>query len=123
LLDKVALEQGFSSSTLLLPSISFRQFSQTRFNLHVAPTRRTNGRSLGTFRKAMLFRKFGNIRAGQYCDTVWRSACYSQMPAICWWHKVYFICTQSTWNDVKLKVQAGTAANVNTRYLTARAHW
>jgi hypothetical protein len=54
---------GFYSSSSLLPSISFHQFFQTRLHLRdVAPTRRTNGRSLGTFRKAMLFRKFGNIR-------------------------------------------------------------
>jgi len=53
---------GFSSSASLLPSISFSQFFQTRFHLHVAPTRRTNRRSLETFRTAMLFRKFGNVR-------------------------------------------------------------
>jgi hypothetical protein len=33
----------------------------THLHLHVAPTRRTNGRSLASFQKAVVFRKSGNI--------------------------------------------------------------
>ena len=45
--------RGFScqNSTLL----------RTHLHLHVAPTRRTNGRSLASFHKAMVFRESGNI--------------------------------------------------------------
>ena len=60
---------GFSSSTSLLPSMSFCQIFQTRLHLHVALNRRMNGWSLGTFQKSLLFWEFGNI-GQESTDTV-----------------------------------------------------
>jgi hypothetical protein len=48
---------GYSPSTSVSPVIIFPSMLHTHLHLHVALTRRTNGRSLGTFQKAKLFRK------------------------------------------------------------------
>ena len=56
--DKVALGQVLLrvSPVNIIPPIS-----HIYLHLHLALTRRVNGRSLGTFQKAMLFRKSGSI--------------------------------------------------------------
>ena len=48
---------GFSFSTSIFPSLSFQQRSVLIFIYRLLFTSRTNGRSLGTFRKVLLFRK------------------------------------------------------------------
>jgi hypothetical protein len=51
---------GFSPSTsafsCIIPLLIY-----TRLSLHVVVTKQTNGRSLGTFQKGMLFRKTGSM--------------------------------------------------------------
>jgi len=55
-LGQVFLHVLQRSPVSIIPS-TFR----TRLHVHVALTRRTNGRSLGTFHKAMRLRKYGSI--------------------------------------------------------------
>jgi hypothetical protein len=62
-LDKVALEQTFLPVLLFYLVCIIPPTLHTHLHLHVALTRRTNGRSLGTSRKEMLFRK--SISVGQ----------------------------------------------------------
>jgi hypothetical protein len=55
--DKNINKTGYSPSTPVFPVTIFPSMLHTHLHLHVALTRRTNGRSLGTFQKAKLFRK------------------------------------------------------------------
>jgi hypothetical protein len=48
--DKVALRQGFLRILWLSPTSIIPPMSQTHFHVHVTFTRRTNGRSLGSFK-------------------------------------------------------------------------
>ena len=52
-----------SQSTSVSPLSNVPPMLHTYFHLHVAQTRRINGRSVGTSKKAMFFRKSGS--AGQ----------------------------------------------------------
>jgi hypothetical protein len=60
-MDKVALGQVFLPVLRFPPVSVIPSVFHIHFHLHVALTRRTNGRSLGTFQKAVLFRKSGSI--------------------------------------------------------------
>jgi hypothetical protein len=53
--EKVALGQVFLQYFLFPLPVPFRPMLHARLHLHVALTRRTNGRSLGTFHKATQF--------------------------------------------------------------------
>jgi hypothetical protein len=55
---------GFPLCTYIIPSTL-----HTHFHLHVALTRRTNGRHFGTFQKASPFRKSGSIWTENYFYT------------------------------------------------------
>jgi hypothetical protein len=57
--DEVALGQGFLGVLRYFP-VSIIPWV-THLYLHVAHTRRTNGRRLGIFQKELLFRKSGSI--------------------------------------------------------------
>jgi hypothetical protein len=59
--DKVALGQVFLRVLLAFPVSIIPAILDTRLHPKVALTRRTNGRSLGTFHKAVPFRKSWNI--------------------------------------------------------------
>ena len=61
--DKVTLELVFLPALGLSPSASYRQVSF--LHLHLVLSSRTNGRSLGTFHKAVLFRKSRSIGLGR----------------------------------------------------------
>jgi hypothetical protein len=65
MVEKVALGQAFVLVLRFLPvSIippKLRSRLHVRVQLRVGLTRRTNGRSLGTFQKATIFRKLRNI--------------------------------------------------------------
>ena len=56
-MDKVALGQGFFRVLRFYPVNIIPPILHTHLHLHVALTRRTNGRILGTFEKAVVFRK------------------------------------------------------------------
>ena len=55
--DEVALRQVFLRVLLFSPVSIIPLMPHNHLHLHVAVTRRTNGRSLGTFHKALLFLK------------------------------------------------------------------
>jgi len=57
--DKVTLGLIFLNTSVF--SCQNSTMLHTHLQLHVAPTRRTNGRSLASFQKAVVFRKSGNI--------------------------------------------------------------
>jgi hypothetical protein len=59
--DKVVLAQVFIRVLRFTPVNINIPMLHTQLHLHVALTRRTNGRSLATFQKAMLFRKSGSF--------------------------------------------------------------
>ena len=52
---------GFSPSISVSPVSIIQPLLHTHFHLHVALTRRTNGRSMGTFQKDNLFRSRGAL--------------------------------------------------------------
>ena len=58
--DKMALEQ-VSLRVLKFSPVIITPTLHTHFHLHVARTRRTNGVSLGTLQKAVLYWKSGSI--------------------------------------------------------------
>jgi len=55
--DKEALEQIFLPVLHFSPVSNIKPMLHTHHHLHVTITGRTNGRSLGTFQKTMIFRK------------------------------------------------------------------
>jgi len=57
--DKLALGQVFLPTFMVFPDRFIPPMFHTHLYLHVALIRMTNGRSLGTFQKAMLFQKIG----------------------------------------------------------------
>jgi hypothetical protein len=57
--DKVTTEQFFLGLLLFSPVSIIPPMLHLHFQLHVVLIRRTNGRSPGTKKKAILFRKFG----------------------------------------------------------------
>jgi hypothetical protein len=59
--DKLALVQFFSEYFGLSPVSIIPAMFHTHLHLLAALTRKTNGWSLGTFQKAMVFRKSGSI--------------------------------------------------------------
>jgi hypothetical protein len=59
--DKVARRYALLRVLRFSPVTIFPSMLHTHLHLHVALTRRTNGRSLGTFQKAKLFRKSRGI--------------------------------------------------------------
>jgi hypothetical protein len=59
--DKVAKRQAILRVLRFSPVTIFPSTLHTHLHLHVALTRRTNGRSLGTFQKAKRFRKSRGI--------------------------------------------------------------
>ena len=59
--NKVALRQFFLRVLLLSPVSIILTVLYAHMHLHVAVTRRTDGRSLGTFQNTVLFRKMGSI--------------------------------------------------------------
>jgi len=71
--DKVAGRQAILRVLRFSPVTVFPSMLHTHLHLHVALTRRTNGRSLGTFQKAKLFRKSRGIgrRAPSLKGTEW----------------------------------------------------
>jgi hypothetical protein len=62
--DKVALGQVFLQILRFSPVSIIPPILHTHLHLHLAITGRIKGRSLGTFQKAMLFRKSGSIGQG-----------------------------------------------------------
>ena len=59
--DKVALGEIFSKSISFPLSVSFHHCSVFILHLLVALSRKTNGRSLVTFQKSVVFRKWGIV--------------------------------------------------------------
>jgi len=72
--DNVASRQAILRALWVSPVTIFPSMLHTHLHLHVALTRRTNGRSLGTFQKAKLFRKARGIgrRALSLKGTEWQ---------------------------------------------------
>jgi hypothetical protein len=62
LIDKVALGEVFIRVLLVSNAFVISPMLSTHLHPQVAPTRRTNGRNLGTIQTAMLFRKLESIR-------------------------------------------------------------
>ena len=62
MVEEVALGQVFVGSLRLSPVSINPPVVHTNFHLHVALTRRTKGRRIGTFRKGMLLGKSASIR-------------------------------------------------------------
>jgi hypothetical protein len=65
-----AVKQGFKQIIRVSPVSIIPTVLHTILYPHVAPSRKTNGRNLGTFQKPMFLRKSGNIRISpHYSET------------------------------------------------------
>jgi hypothetical protein len=84
--DKVALGEVFHRVVRFYPVSIIPPLLHIHLHLHVAVIRRTNGRSLGTFQKAMLFRNSETIGKKststflmfqRFTETTWRREYWS----------------------------------------------
>jgi hypothetical protein len=59
--EQIVTETGLLPSTWFYPVSIILPFFRANLHLHATLTRGTNGQSLGTFLKAVLFRSFGGV--------------------------------------------------------------
>jgi len=61
----------------------------THLHLHVAHTRRSNGRCLGTFQKGVLFRLSGRLSQGKVCRHCSAFRASTHRPLLCAMSRIY----------------------------------